>query len=85
MKVERVFKVEYKDIIWENFQDLCKGCGLCVARCPQKCLKFSRKDVGFLGTPSIECDVSKCTACKVCEKNCPDCAIRIEGNFRKRP
>lgn len=78
MKEKNIYKVEHKNISWTNFHELCKGCGLCIVRCPKKCLKFSKKDVGFLGTPAIECEIEKCIACKVCELNCPDIAIKVD-------
>ena len=28
---------------WYMFSDLCKGCGLCMVKCPKKCLKWSKK------------------------------------------
>jgi len=67
-----------KNITWVNFPDLCKGCGLCIEKCPKKCLKFSEEIQGFLGTPAVECDVDQCIACGICELNCPDLAIRVE-------
>ena len=28
------------------FHGLCKGCGLCIEKCPFKAIKFSQKDLG---------------------------------------
>lgn len=62
---------------WTRFPEYCKGCSLCVTRCPVQALKDS-SDVGFLGTPLPIVDINTCIACGMCEKTCPDGAIRIE-------
>jgi 2-oxoglutarate ferredoxin oxidoreductase subunit gamma len=62
---------------WTRFPEHCKGCALCIVRCPVKALKFS-KEVGFLGNPLPEVDINTCIACGMCEKTCPDGAIRVE-------
>lgn len=64
---------------WMRFPDYCKGCGLCIVRCPQKALHFS-KEAGFLGNPLPIVDIEKCEGCKVCENICPEGAIRVEKN-----
>ena len=64
------------------YTDLCKGCGLCIAKCPmnkngeQTCLKWS-KETGLFQTPAVEPDPSVCIACGTCALVCPDSAIRI--------
>lgn len=60
------------------FHGLCKGCGLCVEKCPFKAIAFSPKDLGVYSTPSVEIDMEKCTACGICEITCPDMALRVE-------
>lgn len=69
---------------WYLYTDLCKGCGLCLIKCPinikgEKCLQWS-KEVGLYMTPAVEPDPSLCIACGTCELICPDSAIRIEKN-----
>ncbi|MCD7878535.1 MAG: ferredoxin family protein [Candidatus Gastranaerophilales bacterium] len=64
------------------YTDLCKGCGLCIAKCPmnkgeQKCLQWS-KETGLFQTPAVQPDPSLCIACGTCALTCPDSAIRIE-------
>lgn len=72
-------KREYSDDqkTWTRFPEYCKGCGLCIERCPVKALQFS-KDVGFLGNPLPIVDIKKCIACKLCQQTCPDGAVKIE-------
>lgn len=67
---------------WYLYTDLCKGCGLCLVKCPinvkgEKCLTWS-KAVGLYATPAVQPDPEKCIACGTCEMVCPDSAIRIE-------
>jgi 2-oxoglutarate ferredoxin oxidoreductase subunit delta len=59
-------------------RERCKGCGLCVAACPQKILAMSTDQFNKQGVPFAYCtDVSRCTACMSCAIMCPDMAIRI--------
>lgn len=62
---------------WTRFPEYCKGCGLCIVRCPVKALQFG-KEVGFLGNPLPEVDINKCIACELCAKTCPDGAIKVD-------
>lgn len=68
-----------KGLTWTTFPELCKSCGLCVEKCPVKCLSFNEEDVEFLGLPTVKCAIEKCINCKTCVTACPDCAIKIEG------
>ena len=64
---------------WYLFTDLCKGCGLCIEKCPLKqsgCLNWS-KEVGIYQTPAVEPNPEICTACGMCATVCPDSAIKI--------
>lgn len=72
----KVFKKKSKKAV--VFLGLCKGCGLCIEKCPQKAIKFSEKDRGVYSTPSVEIDLEKCNLCKICEVTCPDSAIKID-------
>lgn len=60
------------------FHGLCKGCGLCIEKCPVKVIKFSQKDLGVYSTPSVEIDINKCIFCGICETTCPDSALRVD-------
>ena len=60
------------------FPGLCKGCGLCIEKCPVNTISWA-EELGVFGTPTVEPGHGKpCTACKMCELVCPDCAILIE-------
>ncbi|MDA8096276.1 MAG: 4Fe-4S binding protein [Clostridia bacterium] len=59
------------------FPGLCKGCGLCIEKCPKKCLGWSRT-LGVYGMPAIEPINEDCISCGVCSTVCPDCAILVE-------
>ena len=59
------------------FPELCKGCGLCIQKCPVKIITWST-ELGVYGTPAVcTTDQDKCIACKNCEMICPDAAISI--------
>lgn len=60
-----------------RFFDLCKSCGLCVEKCPVKCISWEPEELGMLGEPVINIDMDKCIGCEQCEQICPDFAIEI--------
>lgn len=68
--------VEIEKGWWTVFPGLCKGCGLCVEKCPKECMTWS-KVLGLLGTPVVEIN-NECIACGICQITCPDCAIVVE-------
>jgi len=55
----------------------CKGCLICVLKCPVKALKVGT-DLGVFGTPVPDIDIEKCIACGNCKRFCPDGAIGVE-------
>lgn len=58
--------------------DLCKGCGLCLERCPHQVIDWS-EDLGIYGTPmAFPARMDDCIACGICQLVCPDAAILIE-------
>lgn len=73
--------------IFHLFPGLCKGCGLCIEKCPVDTIGWS-DELAFLGTPAGEPGHEEpCIAYHICELVCPDMAIRIEdvGERRSRP
>jgi len=53
----------------------CKGCGLCIQRCPSGVLLFSSAPSNRWGV-DVTCDSPEhCTGCRLCEMYCPDFAI----------
>ncbi len=56
---------------------LCKGCNICVYRCPVDVLELSerRNEKGYNVAEVKSPD--DCIHCRVCEKNCPDFAITV--------
>jgi 2-oxoglutarate ferredoxin oxidoreductase subunit delta len=66
---------------WTVFPDLCKGCGLCIEKCPTQVLYWS-EELGFMGTPAVKARIEGCIVCGRCETVCPEPAIRVE---RKSP
>jgi len=51
--------------------DLCYGCGACIALCPTSALDLKER----LAVVKQE----KCTLCEYCIRSCPVFALRIEG------
>ena len=51
--------------------ELCKSCGICRALCPAAVFDVDRK-----GRPAVA-RVDDCTACRLCERHCPDFAIEV--------
>ncbi len=61
------------------FEDVCKGCGLCVSACPVKIIELDAKHINSKGyNPARITDMDKCTGCASCARFCPDCAIEVE-------
>ncbi len=58
-------------------EDLCKGCGICIAMCPMKVLEKSDKlsKRGFY--VPVPAKQEKCTGCLLCQHYCPDFAIYV--------
>ena len=76
---------EFKCVVNESgkgkfhlFTELCKGCGLCIEKCPKNDIGWSDR-VGIYGAPTVESGKGEgCIACKTCQNICPECAILIE-------
>lgn len=53
-------------------QDWCKRCGICSSFCPKDVFETDGE-----GTVSVA-RLDACIACELCERMCPDLAIRLE-------
>ncbi|MCI0496881.1 MAG: 4Fe-4S binding protein [Thermoplasmata archaeon] len=58
-------------------EDWCKGCELCINRCPTSSLEKS-KDLNKKGVypPRLK-EENECNFCRLCELICPDFAITV--------
>ncbi|BHH82411.1 4Fe-4S binding protein [Desulforhopalus sp. 52FAK] len=57
----------------------CKGCGMCVAVCPEKIISLDESVTNQKGYhPAIIRNYEKCTGCCSCAMMCPDVAITVE-------
>ncbi len=62
---------------WVINESLCKGCGMCIARCPLKILAYADHLTPKGVHPASIIDEAKCTSCAICARSCPDVAIEI--------
>lgn len=53
-------------------ENLCKGCGICVAFCPKNVLEIKSGKVHIK-------NLEDCIECGLCELRCPDYAIYLGG------
>ena len=62
--------VDEKITIYIN-RDWCKGCGICVAFCPEGVLGLDENEKAVALNPE------NCVFCGMCELRCPDMAVEI--------
>jgi 2-oxoglutarate ferredoxin oxidoreductase subunit gamma len=60
----------------------CKGCLICVLKCPVYALKAG-KHLGVFSTPVPTIDLEKCIVCGKCRNFCPDGAIGVDKIGKK--
>jgi NADPH-dependent glutamate synthase beta subunit-like oxidoreductase/CheY-like chemotaxis protein/NAD-dependent dihydropyrimidine dehydrogenase PreA subunit len=58
-------------------QELCSGCGVCVAVCPYDALQLMKFDSGLVAAV----DSLKCKRCGLCSSACPAGAVTIKDNL----
>lgn len=56
----------------------CKGCEICIDKCPYKVLEISDKVGDYGALVPVAPHEEKCTGCNVCVTFCPDFAISIK-------
>lgn len=78
-----VFKPKQRSIIvkghnktGEILPSRCKGCGICIAKCPVAALSFG-EELGIFATPVPMVNLERCIACGNCRSFCPDAAISV--------
>lgn len=64
-------------------EELCKGCGICIALCPLKVLVKSDKLSPRGVYPPVSTGGNKCTGCRMCEYYCPDFAVYVVTEEKK--
>lgn len=65
-------------------EDYCKGCTICVEVCPTNVLKMVPIGTRWQGSVVVVEDADACTACMLCELQCPDFAILIDRGEKKK-
>lgn len=61
------------------YEDICKGCGLCVEACPLNIIILDKTRLNSKGYhPAAYSDANKCVGCGSCYLMCPDSALKVE-------
>lgn len=58
-------------------EEICKGCGLCIAVCPRHAMGLAKHTNARGFHPAALLCLEKCTACAQCAIMCPDSCIKI--------
>ena len=70
-------------------REKCRACGVCVAECPKRIIKLIPYDAKYFvkcaspekGKVVRDACEAGCIGCRICEKNCPEKAIHLEGDM----
>lgn len=82
--LEEVVDVDLQLPYMEVVKHLCKGCGLCIEHCPQKCIEFADK-FNELGYKYATYTGEGCTGCGICFYCCPEPgAIAVYKKVREK-
>jgi 2-oxoglutarate ferredoxin oxidoreductase subunit delta len=57
--------------------EVCKGCGICVALCKKGVLRISNRRNQKGANIAEVCEPMRCVDCRICEASCPDLAIWV--------
>jgi 2-oxoglutarate ferredoxin oxidoreductase subunit delta len=76
---------ENRQIRATRFVGLCKSCGECIVKCPVNAISWDAKRLGLLGEAAILIDLDKCIGCEMCERICPDSAIKVTNKRLSSP
>jgi len=64
--------------------DWCKGCNICIDRCPVNALEESdRLNRRGVRPPQLK-ENNECNYCRICELVCPDFAITVVSEEKKK-
>ena len=70
--------------MFEVKEDWCKGCNICIDRCPVDALEESDKlNKRGVRPPRLK-KVNECNNCRLCELVCPDFAITVKPEEKKK-
>jgi 2-oxoglutarate ferredoxin oxidoreductase subunit delta len=65
-------------------EDWCKGCGICIERCPVNALEESDKlNRRGVRPPQLKKE-NECNYCRLCELICPDLAITVMPEEKRK-
>lgn len=65
-------------------EDWCKGCNICIERCPLDALEESNElNRRGVRPPRLK-EVNECNYCRLCELVCPDFAITVIPEEKKK-
>ena len=65
-------------------EDWCKGCNICIERCPVQALEQSDKlNKRGIRPPKLK-QINECNECRLCELLCPNLAIMVVPEGKKK-